>query len=74
MDDYAYIDQAGAVWLWYNRGTIDNHIAMDGLRFADIDGDGVSHARHTIKRRLTLSVSQIDDYVELDHFTGAPIV
>ncbi|KAL4939991.1 hypothetical protein BDV06DRAFT_224534, partial [Aspergillus oleicola] len=39
-DDYAYIDQDGAIWLWYNRGSADTSMAIDGIRFADIDGDG----------------------------------
>ncbi|KAL4861685.1 SGNH hydrolase-type esterase domain-containing protein [Aspergillus spectabilis] len=39
-DDYAYIDQDGAIWLWYNRGAADTSMAIDGIRFADIDGDG----------------------------------
>jgi hypothetical protein len=43
-DDYAYIDQGGAIWLWWNRGTTDATMAIDGIRFADIDGDGVSPA------------------------------
>ncbi|KAI9170782.1 hypothetical protein HJFPF1_00255 [Paramyrothecium foliicola] len=41
MDDYAYIDHNGAIWLWYNRGKVDTSMAIDGLRFADIDGDGL---------------------------------
>lgn len=40
-DDYAYIDQNGAIWLWWNRGTAETSMTIDGLRFADIDGDGV---------------------------------
>ncbi|TLD05009.1 uncharacterized protein PgNI_09260 [Pyricularia grisea] len=40
-DDYAYVDQDGAIWLWWNRGTADTSMTIDGLRFADIDGDGV---------------------------------
>lgn len=43
-DDYAYIDQNGAIWLWWNRGAADTSITIDGLRFADIDGDGVRNA------------------------------
>lgn len=42
MDDYAHIGDKGAIGLWYNRGTVDSSMAIDGLRFADIDGDGVS--------------------------------
>lgn len=41
-DDYAYIDDNGAIWLWWNRGTTDSLTAVDNIRFADIDGDGVS--------------------------------
>lgn len=40
MDDYAYIDDNGAIWLWHNRGTGDTSMLIDGLHFADIDGDG----------------------------------
>ncbi|KAF6833212.1 hypothetical protein CPLU01_05731 [Colletotrichum plurivorum] len=40
MDDYAYIDDNGAIWLWYNRGTGDTSMLIDGLHFADINGDG----------------------------------
>jgi GDSL-like lipase/acylhydrolase family protein/VCBS repeat protein len=40
-DDYVYIDQDGALWIWYNRGTVDDTMAIDGIRFADIDGDGL---------------------------------
>ncbi|TIC96910.1 hypothetical protein CH35J_007763 [Colletotrichum higginsianum] len=40
-DDYAYIDDNGAIWLWYNRGDADTSMAIDGIRFADIDGDGI---------------------------------
>ncbi|EFQ34084.1 uncharacterized protein GLRG_09228 [Colletotrichum graminicola M1.001] len=39
-DDYAYIDDDGAIWLWYNRGGGHTSMLIDGLRFADIDGDG----------------------------------
>ncbi|KAH8894324.1 integrin alpha N-terminal domain-containing protein [Thozetella sp. PMI_491] len=39
-DDYAYIDEAGALWLWYNRGVTNDSMGLDGLRLADIDGDG----------------------------------
>jgi hypothetical protein len=41
-DDFAYIDQEGAIWLWWNRGISDSTMAIDGIRFADINGDGVS--------------------------------
>jgi hypothetical protein len=44
-DDFAYIDNEGAIWLWWNRGTSDTTMAIDGIRFADIDGDGVSSLR-----------------------------
>ncbi|KAK1497899.1 hypothetical protein CABS01_10877 [Colletotrichum abscissum] len=40
-DDYAYIDDNGAIWLWYNQGDADTSMAIDGIRFADIDGDGI---------------------------------
>ena len=42
-DDYSYIDENGGVWLWYNRGAGDTSTLIDGIRFADIDGDGVSY-------------------------------
>lgn len=41
-DDYAYIDDNSALWLWWNRGTTDSTTALGGIRFADINGDGVS--------------------------------
>ena len=42
-DDYVYVDENGALWFWWNSGEeADTTMAMDGLRFADIDGDGVS--------------------------------
>lgn len=40
-DDYAYVDNEGAIWLWWNKGVVDTTMALDGIRFADIDGDGV---------------------------------
>lgn len=43
-DDYVYVDENGALFLWYNRGEADTTMAIDGLRFADIDGDGVSNS------------------------------
>jgi FG-GAP-like repeat len=39
--DYVYIDQDGALWLWWNRGTVDDSLAISGIHFADIDGDGL---------------------------------
>lgn len=42
-DDYVYIGEHGALSVWYNRGSTDDSMAIDGLRFADIDGDGVSY-------------------------------
>ena len=39
--DYCYIDTEGAIWLWWNHGTVDTSMAGDGVRFADMDGDGV---------------------------------
>jgi hypothetical protein len=41
MDDYVYVDQDSALWIWWNRGFGDTSMAIDGLRFADIDGDGL---------------------------------
>ncbi|KAK1448624.1 hypothetical protein CMEL01_07939 [Colletotrichum melonis] len=40
-DDYAYIDDNGAIWLWYHQGDADTSMVIDGIRFADIDGDGI---------------------------------
>ncbi|KAH8671546.1 hypothetical protein BX600DRAFT_496225 [Xylariales sp. PMI_506] len=40
-DDYAYIDQNGTIWLWWNEGDANSTTALDGVRFADINGDGL---------------------------------
>ncbi|KAM0360431.1 hypothetical protein ACHAP4_002508 [Fusarium culmorum] len=40
-DDYVYVGDHGALSVWYNRGTTDDSMAIDGLRFAGMDGDGV---------------------------------
>ncbi|EGX89576.1 lipolytic protein G-D-S-L family [Cordyceps militaris CM01] len=37
-DDYVFIGDNGSLSVWYNRGTIDDSMAIDGLRFADITG------------------------------------
>jgi hypothetical protein len=47
-DDYAYIDQEGAIWLWWNRGSSDSSMTIDGLRFADMDGSGVRYLRSSL--------------------------
>ena len=72
-DDYAYIDDNGAIWLWWNRGTTDSLNALDNIRFGDINGDGVSG---TVKHEgcTTNTPSQLDDYIWLDTATGAPTV
>lgn len=38
--DYCYLDESGAIWVWWNRGSADTSLTMDGVHFADVDGDG----------------------------------
>lgn len=63
----------GRVRLWYNRGTTANYQVIDGLRFADIDGDGVSPRAllNALLSWTTAYISQRDDYIALDRETGA---
>ncbi|XWX00175.1 hypothetical protein V2A60_008195 [Cordyceps javanica] len=37
-DDYVVVGDHGSLSVWYNRGTVDDSMAIDGLRFADISG------------------------------------
>ncbi|OAA69170.1 lipolytic protein G-D-S-L family [Akanthomyces lecanii RCEF 1005] len=37
-DDYVFVGDNGSLSVWYNRGTTDDSMAIDGLRFADITG------------------------------------
>lgn len=64
--DYIFVDDNGAVNLWHNRGSADTSMAIDGLRFADIDGDGVSvstsamaEIQSTNRYRLTTTFGSI---------------
>ncbi|KAF2162085.1 carbohydrate esterase family 3 protein, partial [Zasmidium cellare ATCC 36951] len=41
LNDYCYIDDVGALWIWWNRGTADTSTGGDGVRLHDLDGDGV---------------------------------
>ncbi|KAK3699765.1 hypothetical protein LTR37_016274 [Vermiconidia calcicola] len=41
LKDYCYVDDDGALWIWWNRGSADTSVTGDGVRLADIDGDGV---------------------------------
>jgi hypothetical protein len=78
-DDYAYIDHEGAIWLWWNRGTSDSTMAIDGIRFADINGDGVSlqyllnEAIDTKSRRLMITYGWIQS-LELQLYSKSPLL
>ena len=40
-DDYVYVGDNGALYLWYNRGTTDDGMTKDTLQFFDFNGDHV---------------------------------
>jgi hypothetical protein len=73
-DDYVYVGKNGALSVWYNRGTTDDSMTIDGLRFADIDSDGVSVHFTRFFGHHSNRESQIDDYIWLDPKSGAPTV
>jgi hypothetical protein len=42
FDDYVYVDEVGALWVWWNdAGNGTTNMQTDHLHFADIDGDGL---------------------------------
>lgn len=57
-DDYVYVDEDGGLTLWYNRGETDDSMTIDGLRFADIDGDGVRFLTQRLRIILTCSAAE----------------
>lgn len=57
-DDYVYVDEDGGLTLWYNRGETDDSMTIDGLRFADIDGDGVSFLTRRLRTMLTCTAAE----------------
>jgi hypothetical protein len=71
-DDYAYIDEAGALWLWYNRGVANDSMGVDGLRFADIDGDGVRSFSQTALGQYSHSFDSTTITSGLTLFPGRP--
>ncbi|CAI6088155.1 unnamed protein product, partial [Clonostachys chloroleuca] len=49
-DDYVFIGDHGALFVWYNRGSAEDNIRRDGIHFADVDGDGLDdYVRHDPK-------------------------
>jgi len=40
-DDYILVNDNGSLEVWINQGKADTSVTVDGVRFADIDGDGV---------------------------------
>jgi hypothetical protein len=40
-DDYVFVGDNGALYVWYNRGETDDWMAKDNVHFADMDGDGL---------------------------------
>ncbi|KAK3935528.1 hypothetical protein QBC46DRAFT_346545 [Diplogelasinospora grovesii] len=71
-DDYAYINDNGVIWLWWNRGTTDSLTALDNIRFADIDSDGLDDYiwLDTSTRAPTM---YYDDYIFLHPNGGTSI-
>ena len=41
LNDYCYVNDAGALSVWFNHGSADASRDGDGVRLGDIDGDGV---------------------------------
>lgn len=80
-DDYVLIGDEGSLWVWENQADADTSMTIDGVRFADIDGDGVSEmncsmftGRSSMEISANMVSSQLDDYVWLHPETGAATV
>ncbi|OAA72425.1 lipolytic protein G-D-S-L family [Cordyceps fumosorosea ARSEF 2679] len=71
-DDYVVIGDNGALSVWYTRGTTDDSMAIDGLRFADITGSlGQDYVWVDPKTGAPTVYDGCDDYLVLEPETGA---
>jgi hypothetical protein len=67
------VNDDGSLEVWINRGVADTSMGIDGVRFADVDGDGVGLLMSSSHGKM-LIVSQADNYIWLHPDSGAPTV